>query len=89
MDVGRKRQQHDQPETGSAGYLLTGIDCTSKKGSAITTDRGTATVQITNLLAADQVECVFTDEQRPQGGTLQIAKTTTGAVGTSRSPSSP
>ena len=39
-------------------------------------------MQITNLLAADQVECVFINEQRPQGGTLQIAKTTTGAVGT-------
>ena len=69
-------------ETGSVGYLLTGINCTSRLGSTIATDRGTASVQITNLLAADQVECVFINEQRPQGGTLQIAKTTTGAVGT-------
>ena len=69
-------------ETGSAGYLLTGIDCTSTLGSAITTDRGTATVRIDTLLAGDKVDCTFTNEQRPQGGTLQIAKTTTGGVAT-------
>jgi hypothetical protein len=68
-------------ETGSVGYVLTGIDCTAN-GSTVTTNRATATVRIDNLVAGDTVDCTFTNELKPQGGTLQISKVTLGGVAT-------
>ena len=66
----------------AAGYVLTGITCTSVLGSEVTTSRADANVTIGELLEGDTVDCTFTDRYAPQAGTLQISKATLGAVGT-------
>ncbi len=68
-------------ELGTAGFVMTGIDCTTVKGSTVVTTSSTATVRIDNLIAGDTVDCTFTNELRPTAGTLLISKVSTGGVG--------
>jgi hypothetical protein len=65
-----------------AGWRLTGLACTSERGSVSTRNPARPEQVSISLVAGDTVRCTFTDALIPPPGRLLLTKLTTGGVGT-------
>ncbi len=63
------------------GWVLSEIHCDAPGGSAVTTDRASASVDI-DLAAGDTVTCTYVDTLRPPAGALLLRKVTENGTGT-------
>jgi uncharacterized repeat protein (TIGR01451 family) len=80
-EVGPTDEPWTVAERVPAGWNLTGLTCTPRTTSTVTTDLAAASASI-RLAAGDTVTCTFTDALRPPPGQLFLSKVTFGGIGT-------